>query len=54
MIRTFNCGIGFCIITPKENLNKIIKIFPRKFKPYKIGFISKNKGRLKIINSLKW
>ena len=54
MIKTFNCGIGFCIITPKKNIRKIIKIFPNKFRPYQIGFISRDKGRLKVFKSLKW
>ena len=27
MLRTFNCGIGFCVITKKENIKKIIKNF---------------------------
>ena len=43
MLRTFNCGIGFCIIVTKKNVLKIKKTFPRKFQPYEIGFISKNK-----------
>ena len=54
MIRTFNCGIGFCLIAPKKNIRKITKIFPNKFKPYQIGFISKDEGRLKVVKSLKW
>ena len=27
MLRTFNCGIGFCLIAPKKNFLKIKKIF---------------------------
>ena len=27
MIRTFNCGVGFCIIVKKENISKIQKLF---------------------------
>ena len=27
MIRTFNCGVGFCLIVPKKNILKIKKIF---------------------------
>ena len=27
MLKTFNCGIGFCIITDKKNLKKIQKVF---------------------------
>ena len=54
MMRTFNCGVGFCLIVPKENVFKIKKIFPKKFIPYEIGFISKNKNKINLSNSLKW
>tara|TARA_B100000941_G_scaffold289964_1_gene270621 strand:+ start:1 stop:1029 length:1029 start_codon:yes stop_codon:yes gene_type:complete len=54
MLKTFNCGVGFCLITSKKNKEKIKKIFPKKFKPYEIGFISKDKERFKVLNSLKW
>ncbi|MBD1161691.1 phosphoribosylformylglycinamidine cyclo-ligase [Pelagibacterales bacterium SAG-MED15] len=45
MLKTFNCGVGFCIIIEKKNLNKINKFFPNNFKPYQIGkvVIAKNK-----------
>ena len=54
MLNTFNCGVGFCIISPKKNVTKIKNTFDKKFKPYEIGFISKEKVRIKISNSLKW
>ena len=54
MIRTFNCGIGFCIIVNKKNVKKIKKIFNKKFKPYEIGFISKGKNKVNLSKSLKW
>ena len=54
MMRTFNCGIGFCLICPKKNISKIKKIFPKKFKPYEIGCISKSKSRINLINSIGW
>ena len=54
MITTFNCGVGFCIIVSKKNISKIKKIFPKKFKPYEIGFISKSKAKTIISKSLKW
>ncbi len=54
MMRTFNCGIGFCLIVSKKNIAKIKKIFPRNYKPYEIGFISKEKRNLNLMNSLKW
>ena len=54
MIRTFNCGVGFCIICPKKNINQIKRIFSKNYKPYEIGFISKNKNKINLDNSLEW
>ena len=54
MLKTFNCGVGFCIITDKKNITKIKKYFTKDFMPYEIGFISKNKKKLNLYNSIKW
>ena len=54
MINTFNCGVGFCIIVEKKNISKIKRVFNKKFQPYEIGFISKNKTQVNLINSIKW
>ena len=54
MIKTFNCGVGFCIIAPEKNIKKIKKIFPKKFTPYEIGFISKEKNKINLSQSLQW
>ena len=54
MLRTFNCGIGFCIIISKKNVLKVKKLFPKNFMPYEIGFISKEKNTVNFLNYLKW
>ncbi len=54
MMRTFNCGVGFCIIVSKKNIPQIIKIFPKNCRPYEIGFISKSKNKVNLKNSFKW
>ena len=54
MIRTFNCGIGFCLIVSKKNINKIKKYFSKSYLPYEIGYISKNKKKVNLLNSIKW
>ena len=54
MLNTFNCGVGFCLIANKKNISKIKNIFTYKFKPYEIGFISKEKNRVKTFGKMKW
>ena len=54
MIKTFNCGVGFCLIIEQKNVSKVKKIFSKQYKPYEIGYISKNKERVNIINNIKW
>jgi phosphoribosylformylglycinamidine cyclo-ligase len=54
MLNTFNCGIGFCIIIKKNNINKIKKYFKKDNSPFEIGYISKGKKRFNLINEMKW
>ena len=52
MYKTFNMGVGFCIISPENQVKDIHKIFNKhKMKSYEIGRISKNK--CVFINKLK-
>ena len=52
LLKTFNCGVGFCLITNKKNIKKIEKIFSKKYRPYKIGIISKEKSKIKTLENL--
>ncbi len=54
MIKTFNCGVGFCLIINKKNINKIKQAFSKEFQPYEIGYISKDKSKFIVSGSLKW
>ena len=54
MLKTFNCGVGFCLIINKKNLQKVKKCFSRRFQPYVIGKISKNTKSVKINGKIKW
>ena len=49
MLKTFNCGVGFCLIIENKNLQKVTKIFSNQYKPYVIGKISnKLTGKVKL------
>ena len=54
MLRTFNCGVGFCLILNKKQASKIKRYFTKKFMPYQIGFISKNSKKINFFNNIKW
>ena len=54
MLRTFNCGIGFCVILKRKNVNKIKKFFTNEFKPYEIGYISNSKSKVNLFNKIQW
>jgi len=53
MIRTFNCGVGFCIIVSKKNISKIKKVFSKRYMPYEIGFISNDKNKLNLTKFIR-
>jgi phosphoribosylformylglycinamidine cyclo-ligase len=54
MMKTFNCGVGFCLIVQKKNIAIIKEKFSKKFMPYEIGYISKSKKKINLLNSVKW
>ena len=54
MLRTFNCGVGFCLIVNKKNIKKIKKLFSKNFMPYEIGYVSKSNLKINLLKSLKW
>ena len=54
MLKTFNCGVGFCLIINSKNLKKISKFFPKKYKPYVIGKITKNSKKIKLSGKISW
>ena len=55
MLKTFNCGVGFCFIIKKRNINKVKKYFKKEFKPYVIGKLIKDKKNKILFNEkIKW
>ena len=54
MLKTFNCGVGFCLIVENKNLKKINKFFSKEYKPYVIGKVTKGKNKVKLNGSINW
>ena len=54
MLKTFNCGVGFCLVSKPNNISKIIKIFKKKFKPYVIGKIIAGKKKVRLNEEISW
>ena len=54
MLKTFNCGVGFCLIINPKNLDKIKKFFTNEFKPYVIGKITSGKNKVKLNGKIDW
>ena len=54
MLKTFNCGVGFCLITEKKNVFKVQKIFKKNYKPYVIGKISSGKKKIRLNEKIFW
>ena len=54
MLRTFNCGVGFCLIIKPKNLNKVKKFFTKDYQPYVIGKILKGKNKIKLNRKIDW
>ena len=54
MMKTFNCGVGFCLIINSKDLKKVTKYFSRDYKPYVIGKISKGNNKVKLNGSINW
>src|SRR6056300_606311 len=53
MLKTFNCGVGFCLIIKPHNLSKVKKYFSKEFQPYVIGKISKGKNKVKLNDKIQ-
>ena len=54
MLKTFNCGVGFCLIINPKNIKKIDKFFLKEYKPYIIGKISKNMNKVSLNGKVNW
>jgi len=54
MLKTFNCGVGFCLIINPKNLEKVTNIFTKEYKPYIIGKIITGKNKVKLNGKIDW
>jgi phosphoribosylformylglycinamidine cyclo-ligase len=54
MLKTFNCGVGFCLIINAKNLIKVKKYFSKRYKPYVIGKITPGKNKVKFHDKINW
>ena len=54
MLKTFNCGVGFCLVIERKNLKKIDKFFSKEYKPYVIGKISEDNKKVILNGSINW
>ena len=54
MLKTFNCGVGFCIVINQNNLNKVKKNFNNDYKPYVIGEIISGKSKVRLNEKINW
>jgi len=54
MLKTFNCGVGFCLIIKAKNFDKVKKFFTKEFKPYVIGKITKGKNKVILNGKIDW
>ena len=54
MLKTFNCGVGFCLIIGPKKFDKVKKYFTKEFEPYIIGYISRGKNKVKLDGSINW
>ena len=54
MLKTFNCGVGFCIVINPRNLEKVKKFFTKEYKPYVIGAVTKGLNKIKLHGNINW
>ena len=53
MLKTFNCGVGFCSVVQNQRLIRLKNFFLINIY-YEIENISHSKNKINLVNSIKW
>lgn len=54
MLRTFNCGVGLCVVTAQKDKDRVIKNINRFYDCYEIGSIEKGENKVVFENRMDW
>ena len=54
MLKTFNCGVGFCLIINPKKINKINKFFSKNYNHYIIGRITSGQKKVRLNDKIRW
>jgi phosphoribosylformylglycinamidine cyclo-ligase len=53
MYKTFNMGIGFCVILPKDSVDRAISIFEKyRMRCSQIGIVDEKRGKKDVVAKL--
>ena len=54
MLRTFNCGVGFVVVTAQKDKTSVMKHIGKTYDCYEIGTIKKGDRKIAFTNRLNW
>lgn len=54
MLRTFNCGVGFILVVPREKKNMVMKHISQFYDCYEIGNIEKGEYKVAFEQRMNW
>jgi phosphoribosylformylglycinamidine cyclo-ligase len=54
MLRTFNCGVGFILVTSQKDKKSVMKHVSQTYDCYEIGAIEKGDAKVAFDNRLEW
>ena len=54
MLRTFNCGVGFILVTSQKDKAKVMKHVQKTYDCYEIGKMEKGTAKVAFEKRLNW